>query len=268
MSAGFNNSKVDKLDKSGYESSKTEASIGTSFEQLRDIYFAPSLTASYEDVSTDASASDALKRMDGTYTNLDFGYGIILDKRNQAFQPTDGYRTRFTQRLPIISDTPALVNGVEYSKYHSLTEDVVTSLKIYGKTVHSLKSGEDVRISDRILLPSRRLRGFESGKVGPKDGTDYIGGNYAGAVNFEAALPNLLPEDTQTDVTIFFDAANIWGVDYDGSLGESSKIRSSTGLSIDWLTPIGPLNFIFSQPITKSSTDVEETFRFDIGTTF
>ena len=66
---------------------------------------------------------------------------------------------------------------------------------------------------------------------------------------------------------IFFDAGNLWGVDYDSSL-DSSKIRSSTGLSIDWLTPIGPLNFIFAQPITKASTDVEQSFRFDIGTTF
>ena len=51
-------------------------------------------------------------------------------------------------------------------------------------------------------------------------------------------------------------------------LNGNSKIRSSTGLSIDWLTPIGPLNFVFAQPITKASTDVEQTFRFDIGTTF
>ena len=29
---------------------------------------------------------------------------------------------------------------------------------------------EDVRISDRLMLPRKRLRGFETGKVGPKDG--------------------------------------------------------------------------------------------------
>ena len=69
------------------------------------------------------------------------------------------------------------------------------------------------------------------------------------------------------DLGIFFDAGNVWGVDYDSSL-DNSKIRSSTGISLDWLTPIGPLNFVIAQPITKASTDVKETFRFDIGTSF
>ena len=64
------------------------------------------------------------------------------------------------------------------------------------------------------------------------------------------------------------DFANVWGVDYDDSIDDSSKLRSSTGISIDWLTPIGPLNFVIAQPITKASTDVEQGFRFDIGTSF
>ena len=80
-------------------------------------------------------------------------------------------------------------------------------------------------------------------------------------------LPTLLPELESIDFNIFLDAGNVWGVDYDSQL-DNSKIRSSTGISIDWLTPIGPLNFVIAQPITKASTDVEQSFRFDIGTTF
>ena len=63
------------------------------------------------------------------------------------------------------------------------------------------------------------------------------------------------------------DSANLWGVDYDSSL-DSSKIRSSTGLAVDWFTPIGPLSFSFAKPITKASSDETENFRFQIGTTF
>ena len=72
---------------------------------------------------------------------------------------------------------------------------------------------------------------------------------------------------SEIDFNLFFDTANVWGVDYDSSL-DSSKIRSSTGLSIDWFTPIGPLSFSFAKPITKASSDSTETFRFDIGTSF
>ena len=63
------------------------------------------------------------------------------------------------------------------------------------------------------------------------------------------------------------DAANVFGVDYDSSL-DSNKIWSSTGLAIDWFTPIGPLSFSFATPLTKADSDKTETFRFKIGTTF
>ena len=69
------------------------------------------------------------------------------------------------------------------------------------------------------------------------------------------------------DFSIFVDAGNVWGVDYDSNL-DNSKIRSSTGFSIDWLTPIGPLNFSLAQPLSKSSNDRTESFRFNLGTTF
>jgi outer membrane protein insertion porin family len=124
-----------------------------------------------------------------------------------------------------------------------------------------------VRISDRIYLSHKKLRGFEPGKIGPKDNKDFIGGNYASAASLSTTLPTLLPELESIDFNIFFDIGNLWGVDYNSSL-DDNEIRSSTGISIDWLTPIGPLNFVFAQPITKTSTDVEQSFRFDIGTTF
>ena len=55
---------------------------------------------------------------------------------------------------------------------------------------------------------------------------------------------------------MFADAANIWGVDYDSSL-DNSGIRSSVGIGLDWLTPVGPLTFSLATPITKESTDIE-----------
>ena len=57
-------------------------------------------------------------------------------------------------------------------------------------------------------------------------------------------------------------------MDYDSSVDESNKIRSSTGVGLDWITPIGPLSFSLSQTLTKKSTDMTESFRFNLGTTF
>ena len=39
-----------------------------------------------------------------------------------------------------------------------------------------------------------RLRGFESGKIGPKDGKDFIGGNFVTALNFNTNIPQLFPQ--------------------------------------------------------------------------
>ena len=129
-------------------------------------------------------------------------------------------------------------------------------------------SDKDVRISKRLFIPPSKLRGFESGKVGPKDNEDFIGGNYITAVNLSSTIPQVFPSLQNLDISVFFDAANVWGVDYNSSLDDASKIRSSTGIAMDILTPIGPLNFSLSQPITKSSTDRTESFRFNLGTSF
>ena len=69
------------------------------------------------------------------------------------------------------------------------------------------------------------------------------------------------------DFNLFFDAANLWHVDYDSSL-ESNKIRSSTGIMASWMSPIGPMTFTLSQNISKASTDETQSFNFQLGTTF
>ena len=125
-----------------------------------------------------------------------------------------------------------------------------------------------MRISKRTFLSTKRLRGFEKGKIGPKDGKDHVGGNFASAVNFEANLPNVLPDDTNTDVSVFLDFGNVWGVDYDSTIDDSNKIRSSTGVALNWSSPIGPMTFILSQNLSKANTDETESFNFNLGTTF
>ena len=123
-------------------------------------------------------------------------------------------------------------------------------------------------MSERLFLPENKLRGFERGKTGPKDGDDFIGGNFISSINISSTLPQILPNSQNTDFLIFFDAANIWGVDYDQQLNSSNKIRSSIGVGIDMFTILGPLNFSLSQPLTKKRTDITERFRFNLGTTF
>ena len=127
---------------------------------------------------------------------------------------------------------------------------------------------EDVRLSKRKAISTKRLRGLEKGKVGPVDGLDHIGGNEASVLNFEGNLPNLLPEKSNTDISLFLDFGNVWGVDYDSSIDDSNKIRSTTGVAANWLSPLGPIVFTLSQNLSKANTDKTESFNFNLGTTF
>jgi len=207
-----------------------------------------------------------MKKQAGNFTELTLGYGIEKDNRDRPFMPTSGSVVSFHQELPLYSDQASIYNAIYYTKYHSFTENVIGALKFYGANIIAVE--DDVRLSKRLHISSRRLRGFESQKVGPKDGADYVGGNYATALNFEAALPNLLPESTQTDIAVFMDMGNLWSVDYDSSINDSSGIRSSVGVSSNVYTAVGPLSFIFALPMTKESTDTTQTFKFQIGTSF
>ena len=135
------------------------------------------------------------------------------------------------------------------------------------KTTNSI-TGDDVKLSERLNVPSNRLRGFESGKVGPKDGNDFIGGNYVYALNATTTMPQLFQNLQNLDLSFFFDAANVWGVDYDSALSDSSKIRSSVGIALDLFTPVGPMSFSLAETITQEDSDITENFRFRIGTTF
>ncbi|MDC0215530.1 outer membrane protein assembly factor BamA [Candidatus Pelagibacter sp.] len=264
---GLQSSETDRMTQFGYKTNKTGFHLGSRFEYYEDFYISPNLTTYYETLKTASSASANLRKQKGNYFDTDFDYFIDYDKRNQKFQTTEGFRGRFNQSIPIISETNSLINGFEFNSYHQLLDGMIGSINFYSKAINSI-SGDDVRISERLYMPTRKLRGFERGKIGPVDNNDYVGGNYVSSLNFSATLPKTIPSIQNADLSIFFDAGNVWGVDYSSAIDESNKIRSSVGLAVDWYTVIGPLSFSYAGTLTKASTDKVENFRFNIGTTF
>ena len=256
----------DKPDQ-GYENTLLVAGVGTSFEQYKDLIASLGITATYDDLRTDSTATESLKKQGGSFSEVAGNYGFTIDKRNRAFMPTEGSIIGFSQQFPIYADKSFISNSLTSSVYKTMNEDLIGASKFYIATINGLGS-DDVRLSKRKGLSTRRLRGFERNKIGPVDGGDHIGGNYAAAFNLEASLPNFLPEDTNTDVNLFLDFGNVWGVDYDSVIDDSNKIRSSTGAAASWMSPLGPMTFIFAQNISKANTDVTEGFNFNLGTTF
>ena len=266
LSYFVNNSVNDKPD-AGYKNTVYSAGIGTNFEQYRNIYISPRLVYALDDLELKSTASKSLEKQKGSFSDLSLDYGISLDNRDKVYAPTDGYISSFRQSLPIYADSPYLSNSYSFSKYYAFSPDAVGTFKIHTAAVTGLDD-KDVRLTKRLHLSKKRLRGFKQGMVGPKDGIDYVGGNYMMASNFEVALPNVLPESTKTDIGVFLDFGNLWKVDYDSTVEDSNKIRSSAGMNIAWISPIGPMTFVIAKNITKATTDQTEVFSFNLGTTF
>ena len=255
----------DFLSTGGFKTSRTGFSLGTGFEQYSDLYVNLDISAYYEKLETASTASAHKKKQEGDYLENLFRYKLIMNKLDQNYQPTQGYMLSFDQELPIYSDDLSVGNTLNFSKYHSVSDNLILSGKLFLKSVNSID--DDVRVSRRIYIPSKNLRGFEPGKIGPKDGVEYVGGNFGSALNLNSTIPNVLNGFENIDLNFFFDAATLREVDYDSSL-ESSKIRSSTGIAVNWFTVIGPLSFSYAIPLTKETTDQTESFRFRIGTSF
>ena len=266
VTAALDVSSTDRSSSSGFQSSKTGFLLGTRFEQYENVYFSPNFTIAFEDIEVDSTASSAIQKMEGNYFNSDLEYAITLDKRNQAFKPTQGHKTTFRQSLPLIQDSSSILNGLNVSAYHDFSEDLIGSFKLHLRSINGLD--DDVRLTNRLYIPRSKLRGFNTFQVGPKDGDDFVGGNYTTALGVEAQMPNLLPESYRTDISLFLDTGNIWGIDYSDSIDETNKIRSSVGVSANVFTTIGPLSFTIAQAITKASSDETETFNFRLGTSF
>ena len=265
--ASFEAQETDKLTDYGYKTNKTGFAFGTDFQYLDDFNVGLGSSNYYEKIETDASASTNMKKQEGDYwdsfANLKFDY----DKRNQKFQTSDGFRSTYYLNMPLVSDTNTLKNTYNYRYFTQLYDENITTFSMFLSSANSL-SNDDIKLSERLNAPSSRLRGFEYGKIGPKDGSDFVGGNYVSTLNVSSTLPNILENAQNADFLIFLDAANVWGVDYDSSIDDSNKIRSAIGVAVDWFTPVGPLSFSLSQTLTKASTDITESFRFNLGTSF
>jgi len=259
---------IDKFSSFGYKSSKNSFSLGTKFEYFDDFSLGVATKNIYENIETSSNASAQLKKQDGDYLDSLLDLNFDYDKRNQKFRPSKGFRSVYNLSAPIISETNTLSNTYNYKYFAELFNENISTFGFFFGSANSI-TNEDVKLTERLSLPARNLRGFEYGRIGPKDKNDFIGGNYASSLNLSSTLPFILPESQTTDFLVFFDMGNVWGVDYDSSIDKNNnKIRSSTGIGVDWLTPVGPLNFSFAKPITKADSDKTESFRFNLGTTF
>ena len=255
------------FENAGYESTLFGNDLAIKYDLYEDITFKPGVGVNLDSIDTETTASSIYKSFDGEYITFLTFYNLETDKRDRRFQTTKGYKVNFGQNLAIPgSDIPYIENNISASYYYPFNKDYILSFKSGLGSINAFND-KNVKLSDRKFLSSRNLRGFENYGIGPKDGNDHIGGNYSAFSSIASTIPNPLPEKWNANSIIFFDAGNVWGVDYDSSK-DNDKIRSSAGLGLDWISPIGPISFVFAQNLSSADGDLEESFSFQLGSSF
>ena len=254
-------------DNAGYESTLAGNTASIRYQLYENLSLRTGLGFDRDKIDTNSTASALYKKREGNYMTYKGFYNLDNDMRDRKFQTTKGHKIGFGQTLAIPgSDIPYIGNDVYGSYFHPLSKEFIINLKGGLSSINALDN-KDVKLSDRKFLSSRKLRGFESFGVGPKDGKDHIGGNYSAYSSISSTVPNPLPDKWNAHSRLFVDAGNVWGVDYDSSK-DSDKIRSSAGVTLDWISPLGPLSFVFAETISSAHGDEEESFNFQIGSSF
>jgi len=262
-------SELDDYKNSGYQNKRVGTKFATKYEIYEDIFFRPNLGAQFDKLEVTGDASNLLKSRQGDFFTTSLGYNFLYDQRDSKFNPTSGSIIYFDQNIAtFFSDIPTLQTGVGVTFYKELFSDkFIGSAKARLANVTAFND-KDVKLSDRIFATPSDLRGFENRGVGPIDSGDHVGGNNLATLSLKSTFPNPIPENLRATTFLFFDMGNVWGADYSNSIPDSSKLRASTGIALDLISPIGPLSFTYSIPISKASTDKEQNFLFNIGSSF
>jgi outer membrane protein insertion porin family len=200
--------------------------------------------------------------------------GWQRDERDSAITPTAGRYQRANFEWGVAGDTRYLRTNLQYQQFwpvplapkftFGLNAELGYGVGTQGRPYPTFKNFFGGGLGS--------VRVFEQGSLGQVDTTGaYIGGNKKANVN--AALYFPVPgtgNDKSLRIFAFADAGNVWWekkpVDY--AIPGGNPVRSSAGLGLSWLSPVGPLQLSYGTPIRYKSDDKIQRFQFQIGTAF
>lgn len=242
------------------------------------------------DVSNNASL--AVKQAAGVANVSSVGYTVAYDTRNLPQSPTAGVFASFSQDLAGVGGDVNYIRSVADGRgYYPITNKITLVGRVQGGVIEGW-GGEDVRMTDLFFKGGETVRGFERAGYGPRDACedpfngnrvrpcsrDSLGGKVYWASTAELRFPiPFLPENLGIQGAVFVDAGSLFdpselalsAVQEEGSfIFDSSQVRLSTGFSIIWQSPLGPLRADIADALLKADFDKTELFRFGASTNF
>jgi outer membrane protein insertion porin family len=202
-----------------------------------------------------------------TSTSVPLTIGWARDHRDSALAPTAGKFQRVNLEWSAAGDVRYLRSNLQYQQYFPIWSKLTLMVNGevgYGKGL----GGRPYPVFKNFYgggLGSVRV--FEQGSLGVIDPTGaYIGGASRINVNTELYFP--VPgtgNDKSLRIFAFADAGNVWR---EGERITASSLRSSAGLGLSWISPVGPLKLSWGVPLRSQPTDRIQRFQFQIGTAF
>jgi outer membrane protein insertion porin family len=242
------------------------------------------------DVSPDASL--AVKEAEGVSVVSSVGYTVAYDSRNIPSNPTYGYFASFSQDFAGVGgDVNYIRSVVDARAYRPITNKITLVGRAQAGNIQGW-GGEEVRLTDLFFKGGETIRGFKRAGYGPRDACespitgqrvpicsrDSLGGEMFWATTAEVRFPiPYIPESLGMQSAVFVDAGSLWqasglalqAVENEGSfILDSTEVRLSTGFSIIWQSPLGPLRADFAEALLKADFDKTEFFRFGASTNF
>ncbi|HEX3700712.1 MAG TPA: outer membrane protein assembly factor BamA [Phenylobacterium sp.] len=238
----------------------------------------------------------------GSFITSKVGYGFRMDRRNDPVNPSRGFNFGFNQDLAGFGgDVRYLSTTGDAAWYHGFSKNFILSITGTAGFINGW-GGDHIRINDRFYEGGNTFRGFETAGIGPRDlsfgRTDALGAKAYAITRIELTIPTYLPEQYGIKAGLFSDIGTAGGLDpidklapvlidpNDATKGfvkdangnliltrspdihDDFGLRASVGLSVFWKSPMGPLEFDFSQVLAKEPYDKTELFRFQTSTRF
>ena len=200
-----------------------------------------------------------------------FTVGWARDSRDSSLAPTNGRFQRANAEWSFAGDVKYLRATYQYQQYVPLSKQYTAAFNAE-LGLGNAAGGKSYPVFKNFYgggLGS--VRGFEQGSLGPRDKSDtFVGGTRKLNINMEVLAP--FPgagNDRTLRMYGFVDVGMVGGAD--GGLAinaNASELRSSVGVGISWISPVGPLRLAFAKPIRKFDGDKIQTMQFQIGTSF
>jgi outer membrane protein insertion porin family len=200
--------------------------------------------------------------------SLPLTVGWARDGRDSALVPNRGMFQRFNADFSATGDSRYIRSNYQVQQYTPLSKKFTLALNAdfgWGQGV----SGRPYPLFKNYFVGGLgSVRGFQQSTLGPSDSSNsiFLGGAKKIVMNAELLAP--FPgagSDRTLRLFTFADTGRAFGENEKVSLKE---LRSSFGVGLSWISPMGPLRFSYAIPLKRQDTDKIQKLQFQIGTSF